>query len=197
VISKSNGVAGETPIRLSEKELKELAGVYYERSSGDVFQLTARDGKLVGVISGITVQFAPVSTTRFLAVDAPGPAEFEFFKLKPQQPLSLRLRIAGLQPGVYESVTRVTPTSSQLVEYSGEYFSDELNVTYSLKVEGEKLYFMLPGTPKTDLAPSVKDAFRTTGGLSFIFQRDRANRISGFVLSAGRVRNLRFVRKSN
>lgn len=184
-------------ITLGEPELKEKAGAYLDRTTGDVLTLTARDGKIVGTMSGTAVQFAPLSATLFRSVGAPGIAEIEFQRQSPQQKWSLRLTIQGQQPVVFEAAQLASPNASQLAEYAGDYFSEELNVTYVLKVEGDKLTFKMPRATQAALSPSITDSFNATGGLRFNFQRDRQNRVNGFTVSAGRVRNLRFVRKSN
>jgi hypothetical protein len=40
---------------------------------------------------------------------------------------------------IYQAVQAMTPTSAQLNEYAGNYHSEELNVTYTLFVQGGKL----------------------------------------------------------
>lgn len=195
--STSSTPAPENFISLAESELKEKTGAYLDRATGDVLTLTARDGKIVGTMSGTAVQFAPLSATLFRSVGAPGVAEIEFQRQSPQQKWSLRLTIQGQQPVVFEAVQMVSPNAAQLAEYVGDYFSEELNVTYAVKVEGDKLTFKMPRASQTPLAPTLKDSFNASGGLRFNFQRDRQNRVNGFTVSAGRVRNLHFVRKSN
>jgi hypothetical protein len=45
------------------------------------------------------------------------------------------------------------------------------------------------------LVPTLADEF-AAGPLSLRFTRDQAHRLTGFVLNAGRTRNLRFERRS-
>jgi CubicO group peptidase (beta-lactamase class C family) len=85
-------------------------------------------------------------------------------------------------------------TAAQLAEYVGEYYSEELQTTYKVVGEGDKLSVKRRNRPDSALTPTIKDTF-TLGGLSFNFNRDGQKRITGFKLDAGRVRNLRFVKK--
>jgi len=145
---------------------------------------------------GLPVQLAPLSATRFRSVAAPVEMEIEFHRSQAQQPWAMQVRIEGQPPAEYEAVPLATPAPTQLAEYAGEYFSKELNVTYTLKLEGDKLNYQLARAPQTSLSPTIKDTF-VAGALQFNFLRDRQQRISGFTINAGRVRNLRFVRKTN
>jgi CubicO group peptidase (beta-lactamase class C family) len=96
--------------------------------------------------------------------------------------------------GASETAAPPTLTPAQLAEYAGAYESEELKVTYTLTVVDGKLYYQRRRAPRTALSPARKDVF-VAGGLGFNFLRDEASRISGFTLDAGRVRNLRFVKK--
>ena len=81
-----------------------------------------------------------------------------------------------------------------LYEYMGDYFSDELQVTYRIYVENGSVYVRIGYNPGINLEAAKKD---TLGGIgiSMMFERDRKGEITGFNLNAGRVKNLRFVRK--
>jgi CubicO group peptidase (beta-lactamase class C family) len=84
-------------------------------------------------------------------------------------------------------------SAEQLAVYAGDYYSEELDVTYRLRVEGDTLRLFLGNWLDSPLVPSESDTFRARF-LTFRFMRDSAKRASGFLLDAGRVRNLRFER---
>jgi CubicO group peptidase (beta-lactamase class C family) len=86
------------------------------------------------------------------------------------------------------------PPPKQLEEYQGEYFSEELQVTFRLGLKEGKLYFVHRNASRTPLLPTLKDNFSGMG-LSVQFIRDREKKISAFTLNAERVKNLRFNRK--
>jgi hypothetical protein len=81
-------------------------------------------------------------------------------------------------------------SSSQLQTYAGNYYSDELDITYTLDVENNNLVLKLRETS------SILTAYSTDnfgwGRRRLEFKRDRRKRITGFILQAGRVKNLMF-----
>ena len=119
------------------------------------------------------------------------------FETPPQggRPLRLRQIDEGSQPAIYEAMPAMTPTSAQLNEYAGNYYSEELNVTYTLFVEGGKLTLRRRRGKDMPLDPAFTDAFRREDMGFLRFTRNRQNRVSGFLLTAGRVRRLSFERR--
>jgi len=81
-------------------------------------------------------------------------------------------------------------SSSQLKKYVGNYYSDELDITYTLDVESNNLVLKLRETSSI-LAAYSTDNFGW-GRRRLEFKRDRGKRIIGFILQAGRVKNLKF-----
>jgi CubicO group peptidase (beta-lactamase class C family) len=100
--------------------------------------------------------------------------------------------MAPLPPVVYQLVERATPTEAELAEYVGRYGSDELDVRYTVQIDEGKLGIQRRKYDVTPLAPTYKDAF--TGGADVRFTRDVNGAVNGFLLTTGRVRNVRFVR---
>jgi CubicO group peptidase (beta-lactamase class C family) len=88
----------------------------------------------------------------------------------------------------------VEPTQEKLKEYEGDYYSDELGVTFKLALREGKLYFAHRNAPRGALQPTLKDRF-VLGNWNVSFKRDGEKKIAGFSLDAGRVRNLEFAKK--
>ncbi len=108
----------------------------------------------------------------------------------------MSIEVENQQPVTLEAIEIVSPTSSQLAEYIGDYYSDELQVTYKLTVEEGKLLIKNKSMPMLSLAPLGKDKFDVgVGGASLSFIRDSQNRVVGFHLDAGRVTDIHFVKK--
>jgi Beta-lactamase len=181
-------------IELPESELREKTGAYRDPLTGSVWQFSLQAGRLATNALGVPVQLYPLSATRFRSHEAPIEMEIEFHRSQAQQPWAMRVRIEGQLPVEYEAVPPASPATTQLAEYAGEYFSEELNVTYTLKFEGDKLHYHRTRTSLTNLTPVIKDTFAASS-LQFNFLRDSQQRISGFTVNAGRVRNLRFVKR--
>ena len=81
----------------------------------------------------------------------------------------------------------------ELVAFVGEYYSNELGVTYRLVLDGDELVFRRQGAPERPLAALRDDRFRL-GGWTLDFERDEDGRVAGFMISSGRARGIRFVR---
>jgi CubicO group peptidase (beta-lactamase class C family) len=100
----------------------------------------------------------------------------------------------------------VTLTAEQLAAYAGDYWSQELGITYRLGVEGSNLKVVAivdgSGTVRTDVP--IRRPFAATGDNEFAverprfaihFQRDAHQALTGFTLDAGRTRGMIFSRK--
>jgi hypothetical protein len=83
----------------------------------------------------------------------------------------------------------------QMKAYCGDYYSDELRVTYTLIIDQGKLYAQIGKKDKIELNVMKDDEF---AGSMFqgTFERNTEGRVIGFSLDAGRVKNLKFVRKT-
>ena len=96
-----------------------------------------------------------------------------------------------------EKFEQVELDAQQLKEFAGDYSSDELGTVYTLAVVDGKLVAQHRRHEDIQLNPTKKDMF--LGEQWFFrqvrFTRDRENRVTGFRLSGGRVRNLRFDKK--
>lgn len=96
-----------------------------------------------------------------------------------------------------EKFEQVKLDAQQLKEFAGDYYSDELGTTYTLAVVDGKLVVQHRRHEDIQLNPTKKDMFL---GEQWFFRqvrffRDRENRVTGFRLSGGRIRNLRFDKK--
>ena len=88
---------------------------------------------------------------------------------------------------------RFTP----LEPFAGDYLSEELNTTYSLTVQDNQLIVRHIRREDIPLRHSGTDRFQSENGwLKLGFTRNSRKRITGFLLTGGRVRNLRFDKQS-
>jgi CubicO group peptidase (beta-lactamase class C family) len=96
------------------------------------------------------------------------------------------------RPGV-----RAEPASLshvQLAEYGGSYYSPELDVVYTVSAGEGGLTLSVGKQSVRRLVPDGADVLRA-GNRSVRFQRGDDRGITGFLLDAGRVRNLRFEKR--
>ena len=97
--------------------------------------------------------------------------------------------------------TNVFPLKAeQLSQYAGDYYSEEINVTYPVLFKDNKLYVKFPESTaqfcrtkvESELISEHADYFASPVG-GFQFTRNTKNEISGFIIKdIGRVRNLVF-----
>jgi len=90
----------------------------------------------------------------------------------------------------------LTLTAEQLSEYSGAYYSEELDATYRFVVEDGMLLIKARNAPRVGMVSQTNDEFRRLGQ-TFSFVRNDQRHITGFVLNGGRVLGVQFVRKAN
>jgi hypothetical protein len=184
-------VAAAAPA-LTAAELQELAGTYREPATGLVRRVTLRDARLVIDTFDDAYELQPIGPRRFRLADAPE-VEVEFER-RGAQP---RLReTSGSRPSlVFELVEPVQPSTADLAAYAGTYDSEELETTYALAIEAGRLALRDRRREVGALVPTVHDEF-ALGSMALRFDRDGSGRVTGFRLGQGRIRNLRFIRRS-
>jgi len=97
------------------------------------------------------------------------------------------------QPSVtFLRFERARPSARELNVYAGAYYSDELDVRWTIATDSGGLVARIPGGDTLRLAPTVRDAF-VGDGVVMKFRRT-GGRITGALLHSGRVRNIVFSR---
>ncbi len=86
------------------------------------------------------------------------------------------------------------PEATALAACAGNYASEELGVTYRVSTSNGSLMLRIGWDTPMKLDPIRQDEWANDDLGTLVFQRDAQNRISGFALFAGRVRNIAFVK---
>ncbi|UCC40289.1 MAG: serine hydrolase [Candidatus Aminicenantes bacterium] len=181
-------------IELSEEKLKEKVGGYIQPKTGDIMRLFIREDKLCARMFGRVFSLAAVSETEFQLLKAPVDIILKFEKQAKGKPLLVYLYQEEEEPKTYESFKLPKPTLDQLKKYIGDYYSEELQVTFNLRLKKDKLNFVQRNAPRNPLVMVLEDRFNISG-MKIHFVRDEENKIIAFTLDAGRVKNLRFDKK--
>lgn len=94
---------------------------------------------------------------------------------------------------IAKRVVPITVDSSQLAQYAGTYYSEELETAYKLSIKNGKLtaHHMRLGDFDFEPDMSVADKFSSYNG-SITFLKTNPNNITGFRLSNGRIKNILF-----
>lgn len=179
-------------VTLSEQELKNKTGAYWDARAEAIIDISLRDGKLHLSTGGLNAALVPVDANRFRASEPPIEALFE------SSPEGLRSRlIIRTGDGRTLELEAMPPAdTSKLSEYEGDYYSEEIDSTYRVMIKEGRLVVARKKAATALLTPRFRDAFSSPGILGvFRFTRDAQNRIDGIRLSAGRIRNFRFVKQ--
>lgn len=217
-------VAATPDISIPEKELASLTGFYVDLAGLNVDPIKVhshlfymKDGKLMFY----NFVLSPLSQNRFKAVGTQTPHDFVFMRLGVGGPLQIKeIQTRSGITTTLDEVQREKLTPSQLAEFAGKYVSDELaGAIYTLSIKDGKLLLQIRNgitafgdrglvlafsqsnaseAPKDILLTSVfADAFVTFVSDELVmlrFTRNSTTAISGFTLSSGTVRRLRFNR---
>jgi CubicO group peptidase (beta-lactamase class C family) len=184
-------------IKLPGSALKQKSGAYRALKTGRIWKIKVKEKKLeIKSSSGFVFHASPLSPTEFQSVDAPVDIHITFIPPETsEKQAQMKVKIGSRDPDIYETVSLISPTPDQLEEYTGNYHSDELDVTYKLFVKDKQLAAQLKYMEESiSLEPTVKDEFKFPRGM-VKFIRDKEGRISGFNVAAGRVKNIGFVKK--
>jgi CubicO group peptidase (beta-lactamase class C family) len=181
-------------VSLSKGELEDKAGNYQDKKTGTWIVISMKEGKLVLEAWGRKDVLTPLSKTRFQAQDAPFDNSIVFIPDDRGRIQKAKLTVDEDEINLVKSSLLGPITPSQLQEYAGEYYNDELPVTYKLAVEKGSLFFKHKNAPEGALKAMDRDKFMIRW-FNIEFVRDKRKRIKGFVLGAGRAANIEFVKK--
>jgi CubicO group peptidase (beta-lactamase class C family) len=182
----------EKRIELSPEQLKANVGTYVNEED-EVVRILVKDNKLQGSIGNEdqSYELRALAPNRFRLAIAPVYLTFE--TAKPGDPIKLTINSGDGKPDAYNSAPPFTPSETQLKSYAGAYSSEEIDPLYTLKLEeGHLVLHRLKAGPDK-LMPVTPNLFLASFG-SIKFTRDGKGEISGFLLSTGRIRNLKFIK---
>lgn len=188
------------PFVLTPEQIQAKAGIYVNvKDPEDVVRWVIKDGKLQAGNIGEdwTYEVRPISESQFQLGDVEH-VEIQFLPVRPGAPQELTIKQPDGKLETFSAAQAFTPSAAQLAEYAGVYSSRELDPLYDVKVgsgpdsKPKLLLHWLKYDPET-LHPVTRDLFTFDLG-KIRFTRDSKGGINGFVLTTGRVVDLRFER---
>jgi len=169
--------------KLTKAELSRFAGLYVNPITGAPTWVALADtGLVVGRRTGPAL--VPVAANRFRT----GSAEWEFASNG-----DLVQRFLGSPPRHPVTLVRreaVRPSASELAAYAGSYTSAELGATYLVSATDSGLTLRTRTNPPVTASPVYADTF--SGPFLIEFTRDQGGRLTGALVSTGRIRKIRF-----
>lgn len=181
-------------VKLPKKKLREKIGTYIHPETGEIIKLIYQDDKLKVILFNRNLPLVPVSEIEFHVLEAQVHTVLKFERQSEGKPLLMHIYQEGKEPLTYRAFKLPKPSPDQLREYEGDFYSEELQVPFRLRLKKDKLYFVHKNAPKNPLMLTLKDKF-TVRNLKINFIRNEDKKIIAFTLNAGRVRNLRFDKK--
>jgi CubicO group peptidase (beta-lactamase class C family) len=170
------------------------AGLYWSPASDLVRRIYGKQGKLFySRTPDNESELAPLGDDRFEMLGVP-PGNRTEVSFPSGTPRRMHLSTNGEKPMIFEEVQPVEPKGEELADYAGTYSSAELDTTWTVAVESGGLVARGKRGPAIPLAPAFGDAFNSPAGL-LRFTRDGQKKVNGFLIGAGRARNLRFEKK--
>jgi CubicO group peptidase (beta-lactamase class C family) len=190
---------------LTSEQLQTLVGQYRDPMRGDVYRVSLIDGQLWIDFEGNLLEIRPTAPMEFEPAEYPMDLQLRFEPAHASNPRRLIIHPPFLSPVTADAVSPVTPSSSELALYAGDYWSDELRATYRLGVRNSKLQMVaLVGAdgiihdgevPFDELRPSITDEFDLKGAPIIVrFLRNTKKEVTGFILSGFHERGILFAR---
>ena len=182
----------EKGIQLTPEQLRLYTGSYL--SADDVAtRILAKDGKL-RVTRGNgddSVELKALGQNRFrLAV---APVEFTFEAGRPGDAIKLTVKPEDGKADEFSAVPPFAPSEAELHEYEGTYSSEEIDPLYALSVEQGQLVLRRLKSQPDKLLPLTRDVFLASRA-TLRFTRGAKGEITGFLVTTGRILNMRFSR---
>jgi CubicO group peptidase (beta-lactamase class C family) len=182
-------------VSLPEQELTAVTGSYFNLPNNNFRRLYVKNGKLIYSRGSSESELAPLGNNRFLMLGVPDRVEISFKSPRPGAPLQMFTSANGGKPIIHERVEPASYTSEQLAQFAGTYYSEEIDATYTISLQANKLVLRRKNVDEAPLQLLFADTFSSVGSGTLSFTRNNQNQISGFLVSTGRVRKLRFNKK--
>jgi len=184
-------------IALPKEELEKLTGHYQDKESGSRVNISMKEDKLNLETLDENIVLLPVSKTRFIAANEFSEAVIDFFPETGEKEKKAKLTLNGDEIYLVKA-PKISPLSpSQLNEYAGEYYNEEIPVTYKLEVKDGNLFLKGKNAPQDPLRLFSQDNFilkRDWTKLNFLFIRDEDKKIKGIKVKSGRVLTIDFAK---
>jgi CubicO group peptidase (beta-lactamase class C family) len=186
-------VAERTAVKVDPATLESYAGRYL-LDGRTLVTITKEGDKLMGQPGGSPkAEMIPQSNNTFFVKEANSEVTFE----RDEKGNVVRFAMKNETQSQTAKRLNAPATAAQLAPFAGDYYSPELGTSYTLLVTDGKL--VARHRRHDDISLTELDGDLFSGNRWFFqtvqFTRDNEKRITGFRLTSGRVRNLRFERQ--
>ncbi|MGH9719437.1 MAG: serine hydrolase domain-containing protein [Bryobacteraceae bacterium] len=183
--------AGGEGLKVSGADVKRRSGVFRSATTGQIVRVDGRDGRLVMLDLFRAYPLEPVTSLRFRYTDARQPFELTY----ESSFAAIEIAWHGEDVDRFEPAKLAEVSAADLAPLAGSYFSEEAQARFEIAATPGGLTWQRKGWAPARLQPTVQDEF-VQGPVHLRLVRDASGAVTGFDLTAGRARNLRFVRES-
>lgn len=182
-------------VTLTPEQLKVFEGTYYGVASASSLSVEF-DAEQGALLFWRQFMLEAVDETHFRLAISPQ-SLLHFVLPQGETPMQLVLDSPNGRPIVYEKVDAEAPSAEALAAHTGRYFCPELSVQYEILIEEEVLALKRRKYGTVKLLPTITDGFReANGSYDLLFTRNNAGDVTGFALTSGRNRHVRFERQA-
>lgn len=191
-VAGGDTVAHDSVTAVTES-LSSFPGYYRNPSDETIRKIVVHDGKLFYArIPGAETPLKPVGPSSFKMLGVPGTVIVRFSPGPYSTPIAMSVIVDSAKPISFVRFDPVVLTKNDLAEYAGDYYSEELDAKYAIAAGDSQLVVRIRRFDDLPLSSTVKDVFRYQDYRVFTFKRNSDDRITGFILTSGRARNLTF-----
>lgn len=189
----SNDIKKKPYIKLSAIELEEFSSNYWNDAGSYARKIYVKNDTLRYYRNeNSESDLIPIGKNEFKMITPNADVLVKFNNLKNK---SMTVTVNGGKQIISNEYQPVVYKKEGLASFEGNYYSNELDVNYSLKLEGDTLILYVNDSKKSPLECIMENLFSNEGYGMFHFNNDKEGKISGFRLAAGRVKNLNFEKK--
>jgi hypothetical protein len=176
----------------NNEEIRQLTGDYQEQNSDLTIHILLENDTLKARNSASRVAVPLVQREKYLFERINNANVTYTFSTQKYKKWDMAVDFTGAV-FYFEKVKLVNPSSVLVDDYIGQYYAEELEVTYSLFVEANQLFVSFPHNNRIKLYPGQKDEFGSGNRTRYLFKRDHKDEITGFAIaSEGTVKDILF-----
>ncbi len=186
-------------ISLSKEQMEDKAGFYQSPTDRSVLKVSVQNDQLLCESNfSWTVEYAPISQNEFKSVKPDMPMILKFIKSDESPPFVIHNLFEGRLTNRYYPVKLISLTEEELLEYTGEFYSEEMDTTWRMIIGGGKLYLRFERAqrraPQDFLNPTIRDEFAAWPSI-FTFSRDKNGEVSGFIFGPDKNTGIEFIKR--
>lgn len=176
----------------SPKDIKKFVGVYQELNSDLRMEVFIENDTLKAISSFGRNATPLVSQTMNTLCRIDNPSIKYTFQNEINEETDLCVDFGGAI-FYFERVKLTSNPNQNLDEYIGDYYSKELNISYSIQVKNDKLMLSYPNNENIVIKEGVKDTFGSNRRTKYSFIRDNEGIVTSFEVAAeGTVKDILF-----